>query len=198
MLSVPVLAKTVWKFGGVEVKLNTKRSHIVRTDNSSFETAEGFIYFGTNLTNQNSIQEETEHIKVRKCLPSCGVKSLSSSVLSRNVKIKIYRNIILPAVLYGRETWSLNLREELRLRVFENMVLRKIFGAKRDEITGEWRKLHNEELNDLYFSSSIVRVIKSGRNRWAGHVTRIGRIVHTEFWLGKLEGRKPLVRPRRR
>jgi len=77
-------------------------------------------------------------------------------------------------VLYGCETWSLTLREEHRLRVFENRVLRRIFGAKRDEVTGEWRKLHNEELNDLYTLHNIVRVIKLRRVRGAGHVTRMG------------------------
>ena len=84
---------------------------------------------------------------------------LSYSLLSKNLKIKIYRTIILPVVLYGCETWSLTLREERRLRVFENRVLRGIFGPKRDEVTGEWRKLHNE-LNNLYCSPNIVRVIK--------------------------------------
>jgi hypothetical protein len=78
-------------------------------------------------------------------------------------------------VLYGCKTSSLALREEHRLRVFENMVLRRIFGPKRDEVTGEWRKLHNEELSDLYFSPSIIRIIKSRRMRWAGLVTRMGR-----------------------
>ena len=85
---------------------------------------------------------------------------LSSSLLSKNLKIKIYRTIILPVVLYGCETWSLTLREEHRLRLFENRVLRRIFGRKRDGVTGEWRKFHNEELNDLYCSPNIVRVIK--------------------------------------
>ena len=84
---------------------------------------------------------------------------LSSSLLSKNFNIKIYRNIILPVVLYERETWSLTLREERRLRVFENRVLRRIFGPKRDEKTGECRKLHYGELNDLYSSPNIVRVI---------------------------------------
>ena len=93
---------------------------------------------------------------------------LSSNLLSKNLKIKIYRTIALPVVMYGCETWSPTLREECRLRVFENRVLRRIFGLKRDEVTGEWRKLQNEELNDLYCSPNIVRVIKSRRIRWAG------------------------------
>ena len=81
---------------------------------------------------------------------------------------------ILPIVLYWFETWSLTLREERKLRVTENMVLRGIFGPRRDEVTGEWRRLHNEELNDLYTSPNIVRVIKSRKMRWTGHVARMG------------------------
>jgi len=96
---------------------------------------------------------------------------LSTRLLSKNLKIKIYIIIIWPAVLYGCETWSFTLREERKLRVFENMVLGRIFGRRRDEVTGEWRRLHNEELNDLYCS---LRVIKWRRMRWAGHVARMG------------------------
>ena len=99
---------------------------------------------------------------------------LSSTLLSKNLKIKIYRTTILSVVLYGHEIWLLTLREEHMLTVFENRVLRTIFEPKRDKITGEWRKLHNEELNDLYSSPNIVRVIKSKRMRWAGHVVHKG------------------------
>jgi hypothetical protein len=94
----------------------------------------------------------------------------SSGLLSKNLKIRIYKMIILPVVLYGCETWSLTLREEHRLRVFENRVLQRIFGSERYEVKGEWRKLHNEELCDLYSSPSILRIIKSRRMIWAGHV----------------------------
>jgi len=94
-------------------------------------------------------------------------------LLSKNLKIKIYRTIILPVVLHGCGTWSLTLREERRLRVYENMVLRRIFGPKRDEVTRQWRKLHNEEVNDLYCSPNIVLVIKSRRIRWPRHVARV-------------------------
>jgi len=123
---------------------------------------------------------------------------LSSRLLSKNFKIKIYRTIILPAVLYGCETWSLTLREERKLRVFENMVLRRIFGPRRDEVTWEWGRLHNEELNDLY-SPNIVRVIKSRRMRWAVHVARMGEERGAyRILVGKPEGKRPLGRPRHR
>jgi hypothetical protein len=91
-------------------------------------------------------------------------------------KCRIYKTIIFPVVLYGCETWSLTLREEHRLRVFENRVLRRIFGAKRDEVTGGWRKLHNEELHNLYSSPSIIRMINSMRTRDTRHVARMGEM----------------------
>jgi hypothetical protein len=108
----------------------------------------------------------------------------SSRLISENLKIKIYKTLILPVVLYGCETWPLILGEELRLRVFENGVLRKIFGPKREE-DGSWRKLHNDELHSLYTSPNIVRVIKSWKMRWAEHVARMGEgEVFTGLWLG--------------
>ena len=101
-------------------------------------------------------------------------------------------------VLYGCETWSLTLREGRRLWVFQNKVLRRIFGPKRDEVAGEWRKLHSKELNDLYSLPNIVWVIKSRRMRWEGHVARMGRgAVYTGFWWRNLRERS-LGRPRRR
>jgi hypothetical protein len=124
---------------------------------------------------------------------------LSFRLLSKNLKIKIQRTIILPVVLYGCESWSLTLREESMLRVFENRVLRRVSGPKRDEVTGEWKKLHNEELNDLYSLSNIVRVVKSRRMRWTGHVARMGenRGVHRVL-VRKPVGKRPLGKPRRR
>jgi hypothetical protein len=119
--------------------------------------------------------------------------------LSRNLKVKIYETIILPVVLYGCESWSLTLREEHRLGVFENRVLRRIFGPKRDEVTGEWRKSHNGELHNLYSSPDIIRQIKSRRMGWAGQVARMGegRNVYRVL-VGKPEEKRPLERPRRR
>jgi hypothetical protein len=119
--------------------------------------------------------------------------------LSRNLKVKIYKTVIIPVVLYGCETCSVTLREEHRLRVFENRVLRRIFVPKRDEVTGEWRKLHIGELHNLYSSPDIIRRIKSWRMRWAGHVARMGegRNVYRVV-VGKREGKSPLEKPRRR
>jgi len=161
---------------------------------------EEFKYLGTTLTNQNSIAEEIKsRLRSGNACYHSVQKFLSSRLLSKKLKIKIYRTIILPVVLYGCETWSLTMQEERRLRVYENKVLRRIFGPKRDEVTGDWRRLHNEELNDLYSSSNIVRVIKLRRMRWAGHVAWMGeeRGVYRVL-VGKPEGKRPLGRPRHR
>ena len=95
---------------------------------------------------------------------------MSSQLLSKNIKLKIYKTVVLPVIFYGCETWTLTLREEKRLQVFENKVLRKIFGPKSEEQTGEWRRLHNGELRDLHGKPDIMRIVKSRRLRWAGHV----------------------------
>ena len=168
---------------------NAGRIHSVRTDNSTIERVEEFKYLGTTLTNQNFIAEE---IKSRMRSGNACYHSvqnlLSSRLLSKNLKIKTYRSIILPVVLYGCETLSLTFREERKLRVFENMVLRRIFGPRRDEVTGEWRRLHNEELNNFYSSTNIVRVIKSRRMRWAGHVAHVGGERGCIGWGNRREG----------
>jgi hypothetical protein len=127
--------------------------------------------------------------------------SLKSFVFSsriKKVKIKIFKTVILPVVLYGCETWALTLREEHRLKVFENRVLRRIFGPKREE-DGSWRKLHYDELHSLYSSPNIVRAIKSRRMSWAGHVARMGEGKGVyRVLVGRPEGKRPLGRPRRR
>ena len=125
------------------------------------------------MANQNSIQEEIQcRLKAGNSCYYSVETLLSSRLLSKNLKIKIYKTILLAVVLYGCETWSLILKEESWLRLFENRILRRIFGPKRDE-SGEWRRLHNEELHSLYGSPNIVRAIKSRRLRWAGHVARM-------------------------
>jgi hypothetical protein len=117
----------------------------------------------------------------------------------KNINTRIYKNIILPVILYGCENLSLKLREEHRLRVFENRVLRRIFVSKRDEVVGGWRKLHDEKLHDLYFVPSIVRIIKSRRMRCAWPVVRMGEERNAYIILvGKPEGKRPPGRPRHR
>jgi len=176
---------------------NSGRIRSMKIDNNSFERVEQFKYLGTTLTNQNFIQEEIKsRLKSGNACYLSVQNLLFSSFLSKILKIKIHRIILLHVILYGCETWSLTLRDERRLRVLENRVLRRVFGHKGEEITGEWRKIHNDELNYLYSSSNIVRVIKLRRMRWAGHVAQMGREeVYAGFWWGNLRQRDRLEDP---
>ncbi|KAJ4426334.1 hypothetical protein ANN_27148 [Periplaneta americana] len=179
---------------------NIVRDGNIKIGDLSFEEVEKFKYLGTTVTNINETREEIKRrINMGNACYYSVEKLLSSSLLSKNLKVRIYKTVILPVLLYGCETWTLTLREEHRLRVFENKVLRKIFGAKRDEVTGEWRKLHNTELHALYSSPDIIRNLKSRRLRWAGHVARMGEYRNAyRVLVGRPEGKRPLGRPRRR
>jgi hypothetical protein len=153
---------------------NADQNRDINIGNRSFENVLHFRYMGTTVTNQNVIQEE---IKKRSNSGNACYHSvqnlMSCCLLSKNVEVGIYKATVLPVVLYGCETWSLTLREEHELRAFESRVLRRIFGPKRDGVMGGWRKLHNEELHDLYSLPSIIRIIKLRRMRWAVHVARM-------------------------
>jgi hypothetical protein len=151
------------------------QSNYISVANKSFEKMAKFKYLGATLTDQNFIHEEIRsRLNLGNNCYHAVQNLLSSRLLSRNVKIKIYKTIISPVVLYACETLSVTLMEGHRLRVFENRVLRRIFGPKRDEVTGSWRKQHNEELHGLYSSPSIV--IKARRMRWVGHVAHMGEV----------------------
>jgi hypothetical protein len=151
--------------------------------------------FGNNPNGSNSVQEEFKsRLKAGNAYYHSKQNLLSSSLLSKNIKLKtgLYRTIILP-VAYGCETWSLTLREKRRLRVFENRVLRRIFGPERDEGIGEWRQLHNEELYDLYSPPNIIWVIKSRTMSWAGHVAHmVERRALYRILEGRSEGKRHL------
>ncbi|KAJ4445250.1 hypothetical protein ANN_07051 [Periplaneta americana] len=179
---------------------NSVRNGNIKIGDLSFEGVEKFKYLGATVTNVNDTREEIKRrINIGNACYYSVEKLLSSSLLSKNLKVRIHKTVILPVLLYGCETWTLNLREEHRLRVFENKVLRKVFGAKRDEVTGEWRKLYNAELHALYSSPDIIRNIKSRRLRWAGHVARMGESRNAyRMLVGRPEGKRPLGRPRRR
>jgi hypothetical protein len=178
---------------------NSGQNQNIRIANESFENMAEFKYLGTILTNQNDIHDEIKSKVNSGNVCYYSVQNLSSSrLISKSLKIKIYKSVILSVVLYGCETWSLTLGDEHRLRSFENRVMRRIFGPKREE-DGSWRKLHNDELHSLYSSPNIVRVIKSRKLRWAGHVVRMGkgRGVYRVL-VGKSEGKIPRGRARRR
>jgi hypothetical protein len=185
------------KYMIMSCRLNSGQNQNIRVVNESFEKVAKFKYLGMTLTNQNDICDE---IKSRLNSGNACYYSvqnlLSSRFISKNLKTKIYKTVILPVVLYGCETWSLTLWEKHRLRVFEKRVLRRIFGPMREE-DGSWRKLHNDELHGLYSSPNIVRVIKSRRMRWAGHVACMGEGRGAyRVLVGRPEGKRPLGRPR--
>ncbi|KAJ4451108.1 hypothetical protein ANN_02548 [Periplaneta americana] len=179
---------------------NIVRNGNIKIGDLSFEEVEKFKYLGATVTNMNDTREEIKRrINLGNACYYSLEKLLSSSLLSKNLKVRIYKIVILPVVLYGCETWTLILREEQRLRVLENKVLRKIFWDKWDEVTGEWKKLHNAELHALYSSPDIIRNIKSRRLKWAGHVARMRECRNAcRLLVGRPEGKRPLGRPRRR
>jgi hypothetical protein len=159
-----------------------------------------FRCLATTLTDQNCTHEEIKSKLISGNACYLSVQSLlSSRILPSNVKVKIYKKDNTTSCFYVCETWSVKLREEHRLRVFENRVLRRIFGPKGDEVTREWRKLLTGELHNLYSSPDIIRQIKSRRMRWTRQVARMGegRKVYRVL-VGKPEGKRPLGRPRRR
>jgi hypothetical protein len=178
---------------------NAGQNHDIKIGNRCFENVEQFRYLGMTITDQNLIQE-----KIKRRLNSGNAcyhsvqNLLSSRLLSKNLKFRIYKTVFFsPMVLYGCETRSLTLGGKHRLRVFENWVLRRIFGPKRDEITGGWRKQHNAELHNLYSSPSTIRMSKS-KTRLAGHVARMGKRNAYRILVGNPEGIRPLGRSRRR
>jgi hypothetical protein len=159
-----------------------------------------FKYLGTTLTDKITCTNKLRAGQIRGMLATIRFRVFCPPAYCPGKRLnKIYKTIILPVVLYRCETWSLTLREEHRLRVFENRVLRRIFGCKRDEVMGEWRKLHSGELHNLYLSPDIIRQIKSRSMGWAGHVARMGEGRNLyRVLVGRPEGKRPLERSRRR
>jgi hypothetical protein len=150
---------------------NEGQNHIIKLANRSFGNVTQFKYFGMTVTNQTFIQEETKgRLNSGNACYHAVQNLLSSHLLSKNIKITTYKTITFPVAPDGCETLSLTLRKEHRLRMFENRVLRRVFGPKRDEVTGGSRKIYNEEIHNLFSLSNTIRMIKSRRMRWAQHV----------------------------
>ncbi|KDR15570.1 Putative uncharacterized transposon-derived protein F52C9.6 [Zootermopsis nevadensis] len=197
----PFASKGVSKWGQLTGQTRVLTSSLVTPliNETQLHTAFSMLYFTSVITLLVETSRSYHHyLDTLHSEPSLLLEITEIFLLLVNLKIKVCKTIILPVVLYGFETWSLTEREEHRLQVSENSVLRRIFGPKRED-DGAWRKLHNDELKNLYSSPSIVRVIKSRRMRWAGHVAHMDgtRGVHRVL-VGKPEGKRPLVRPRRR
>jgi hypothetical protein len=141
------------------------QSQKMKVDNKSFESAAKFTYLRTTLKNQHCIHEEImSRLNSGKACHHLFKNLLSSSLRSKNIKVKTHKTIILPVVLAGCDTWSLILREKHRLRMFKNSVQRKISGPTKEEVTGDWRQLHNKKMHELYSPLNTFQVIKSRRD----------------------------------
>jgi len=166
--------------------------------NEIIEKVNKFKYLRAYVTIKNEVTEEIKSrlVSANACFFYSVQKLLTSRLISRKLKLKIYITVILPVILYG---YKIGVADEHKLRVFENKVLRKIYVPKRDEMTGEWRRLHKEKLHGLYDSPDVVRIMKSRRLRWADHVARMGekRRLYS-ILVGKPEGKRSLGRLRRR
>jgi hypothetical protein len=174
------------KYMIMSLHLNSGQNQNTRIANESFENVATFRYLQTTLTNQNGIHDEIENRLNSGKARSYSIQNLFfSRPISKQLNTKIYKTVILPVVLYGCEIWSLTSREEHRLRVSENRVLRRIFGPKSEE-DGSWRKLHNDEIHRHFSSPNIVRVIKSRKMKWVGYVARMVEVFRG-FWLGSLK-----------
>jgi hypothetical protein len=175
-LENPVLVVEKTKYMLLSRHLNAGQDHDIKIANIVYENVSQFKYLGMTVTNKNLIQEEiTRRLNSGNACYYSVQYLLSSCLLSLNIKIRLYKTRILSVAQYGCETWSLALRVEHRLRIFENRVPRKIFGPKRCKVTGEWRELHNEELRVSYSSPSIIRTMKSRRRKLTRHVARMAK-----------------------